>query len=54
MIEGWPPESKERLEKAKALRALGVDPYPTRYERTHGLAEIKAAHDGKSLEELDK
>jgi lysyl-tRNA synthetase class 2 len=54
MIEGWPPESAQRLEKAKALRALGIDPYPTRYERTHGLAEIKAAHDGKSLEELDK
>jgi lysyl-tRNA synthetase class 2 len=53
-VEGWPPESAQRLEKAKALRALGVDPYPTRYERTHGLAEITAAHGGKSLEELEK
>ena len=53
-VEGWPPESAQRLEKAKALRALGVDPYPTRYDRTHGLAEIKAAHDAKTLEELEK
>ena len=52
-IEGWPPESAQRLEKARALRAMGVDPYPTRYERTHGLAEIKAAHDAKTLEQLD-
>ena len=51
---GLAAESAQRLEKARALRALGVDPYPTRYERTHGLAEIKAAHDGKSLEELDR
>jgi lysyl-tRNA synthetase, class II len=53
MIDDWPPESAQRLEKARALRALGVDPYPTRYERTHRLADVKAAHDGKSLEELD-
>ncbi len=52
-VEGWPPESAQRLEKARALRALGVDPYPTRYPRTHGLAEIKAAHDAKTLEQLD-
>ena len=52
-VGGWPPESGQRLEKAKALRALGIDPYPTRYERTHGLGEIKAAHDGKSLQELE-
>ena len=53
MVAGWPPESAQRLEKARALRALGIDPYPTRYERTHGLAEIIAAEGGKSLEELD-
>ena len=53
-VAGWPPESAQRLEKAKALRALGIDPYPTRYERTHGLAEIAAAHQGKTIEELDK
>ena len=47
-VAGWPPESAQRLEKAHALRALGVDPYPTRYERTHGLAEIRAAHDAKT------
>jgi lysyl-tRNA synthetase, class II len=52
-VEGWPPESAQRLEKARALRAMGVDPYPTRYERTHGLADIRAAHDGKTLEQLE-
>ena len=40
--EGWPAESAQRLEKAEALRALGVDPYPNRYERTHRLGEIVA------------
>jgi lysyl-tRNA synthetase class 2 len=52
-VEGWPEESAQRLEKAKALRAMGIDPYPTRYERTHGLGEIAAAHGGKTLEQLD-
>ena len=31
----------------------GVDPYPNRYERTHGLLEIDAAHQGRTLEELE-
>ena len=52
-VAGWPPESAQRLEKSRALRALGVDPYPTRYERTHGLAEIAAAHGAKTTEQLD-
>ena len=53
-IEGWPAESAQRLEKAAALRALGVDPYPARFERTHKLAEIVAAFGGKSLVELEQ
>ncbi|MBV8654034.1 MAG: lysine--tRNA ligase [Alphaproteobacteria bacterium] len=30
-----------RLEKLEALRALGVDPYPYRYQRTHEAAELE-------------
>jgi lysyl-tRNA synthetase, class II len=49
----WPAESAQRLEKANALRALGVNPYPTRFEKTHSFAEIVAAHGEKTLEGLD-
>jgi lysyl-tRNA synthetase, class II len=52
-VEGWPAESAQRLEKAGALRERGINPYPNRFERTHGLAEINAAHGGQSLEELE-
>ncbi|HEX7788726.1 MAG TPA: OB-fold nucleic acid binding domain-containing protein, partial [Methylomirabilota bacterium] len=51
--EGWPAESGQRLEKARALRALGVPLYPTRFERTHRLSEVVAAHGGRALEELE-
>ena len=53
-VEGWPAESAERLERARALRARGINPYPNRYDRTHGLAEIVAAHGERSLEELER
>jgi lysyl-tRNA synthetase class 2 len=53
-VEGWPAESAQRLEKAEALRALGVELYPTRYERTHTLGEIAAAYGGNTLEELER
>ena len=39
-VPGWPAESAQRLEKAAALRAMGVAVYPTRFERTHRLGEI--------------
>jgi lysyl-tRNA synthetase, class II len=52
-VPGWPAESLQRLEKARALRALGVEVYPTRFERSHRLGEIASAHGGKSLEELE-
>jgi lysyl-tRNA synthetase class II len=42
------------LERARALRARGINPYPNRYDRTHGLAEIVAAHGERSLEELER
>ena len=53
-VEGWPAESAERLERARALRGRGIDPYPSRYDRTHTLAEIVAAHGERSLEELER
>jgi lysyl-tRNA synthetase class 2 len=52
-VPGWPQESAQRLLKARALRELGVDPYPTRFERSHRLGEVVAAHGARSLEELE-
>ena len=52
-VEGWPAESIERLERARALRARGINPYPSRYDRTHGMAEIVAAHGERTMEELE-
>jgi lysyl-tRNA synthetase, class II len=52
-VAGWPAESIERAERARALRARGINPYPNRYDRTHGLAEIAAAHGERTLEELE-
>jgi lysyl-tRNA synthetase, class II len=52
-MDDWPAESAQRLEKAQALRALGVNPYPNRFERSHRLTEVVAAHAARSLEELE-
>jgi lysyl-tRNA synthetase, class II len=52
-VEGWPAESAQRLRNAEALRGMGVEPYPNRFLRTHGLAEINAAYGDKTLEELE-
>jgi lysyl-tRNA synthetase class 2 len=41
-----------RLEKLKKIEALGVAPYPYRFERSHRLAEIIAAHGGQDAEAL--
>jgi len=51
-VPGWPAESAQRLEKAQALRAMGVAVYPTRFERSHRLFEVVAALGDKTLEEL--
>jgi lysyl-tRNA synthetase class 2 len=53
-VPGWPAESAPRLEKASALRGLGVSVYPTRFERTHRLGEIVAAHEKNTIEELEE
>ncbi len=52
-VPGWPAESAQRLEKARALEAMGVAVYPTRFERSHRLGEIVSAYGPKSLEELE-
>jgi lysyl-tRNA synthetase class 2 len=53
-VPGWPAESAQRLEKARALEALGISPYPTRFERSHALGEIVASYGSHTLEELER
>jgi lysyl-tRNA synthetase, class II len=50
----WPEESAQRLEKARQLIAQGIDPYPTKYERTHALGEIVRTWGESTLEELEQ
>jgi lysyl-tRNA synthetase class 2 len=52
-VPGWPEESAQRLAKTKALKALGIDPYPTRYARTHTFAQIQSEHGPKDLPALE-
>ncbi len=52
-VPGWPAESAQRLAKARALEAMGVATYPTRFERTHRLGAIVDACGEKTLEELE-
>lgn len=40
-----------RANKADALRAIGVEPYPTRTERTHTTAEAKAVFEAEEQKE---
>jgi lysyl-tRNA synthetase class 2 len=53
-VPGWPAESAQRLEKARALEALGVGAYPTRFERSHTLGEVVASHGRHTLEQLEQ
>jgi lysyl-tRNA synthetase class 2 len=52
-VEGWPAESGQRLQKAQALRALGVPCYPNRFARTHTFAEVIGSYGEKTAEELE-
>jgi len=52
-VPGWPAESAQRLEKARALEALGALVYPTGFERSHRLGEVIAAYGESSLEQLE-
>jgi len=51
--DGWPEESAQRLERARALQGRGVPSYPNRYERTHRLAEVRERWDGATAESLE-
>jgi len=53
-VPGWPAESAQRLEKARALEALGVAPYPTRFARSHTLGEVVASYGERTLEQLEQ
>ena len=50
MIE---PLEPVRVEKLKAIQALGYDLYPTEYRYTHTVAETVAAFSAKTAEELE-
>ena len=52
-LPGWPEESAQRLQRVRALRRQGLDPYPTRFERSHLLGGVVAAYGAKTLEELE-
>jgi lysyl-tRNA synthetase, class II len=42
----------QRLEKVRALRAAGVNPYPNDFQPTHTTAEILSAHEHAGAEDL--
>ena len=41
---GLEAEKARRLARVDEMRASGTNPYPYRFDRTHSLAEIRAAH----------
>jgi lysyl-tRNA synthetase, class II len=52
-VPGWPEESAHRLQKIEALRALGIEPYPSRFLRSHGLAQVAQAWGSKDAQQLE-
>jgi lysyl-tRNA synthetase, class II len=44
---------KQRRDNFEALRRLGVDPYPRKFERSDSIAQLVSAHGRKSGEELE-
>ncbi len=52
-VPGWPEESGRRLQKAEALKALGVERYPNRYQPSHTLGQVGASWGEKPGEELE-
>src|ERR1044072_4973156 len=56
MPEEHPRESdliRQRRENYQALIALGVDPYPRAFDRTHTVDELVSTYGGKSSDELE-
>jgi lysyl-tRNA synthetase, class II len=45
-LGGLAAQTAERRAKRDALRDLGVNPYPTRFERSTTLADLRSAHSG--------
>ncbi|MFQ5694996.1 MAG: lysine--tRNA ligase, partial [Terriglobia bacterium] len=45
---------RERRRKLDAIRALGYEPYPHRFEATHTVAEIVARHKDATAEQLEE
>src|SRR3954449_2579108 len=45
-----PEQMRVRRDKRERLLANGAQPYPVTVERTHTLAEVRAAYDGRDLE----
>ena len=43
-MEGTNPLREERLRKLALLRERGLDPYPTKFERTHEAAQLQTEH----------
>ncbi|MBI1744126.1 lysine--tRNA ligase [Candidatus Acetothermia bacterium] len=43
-MEGINPLREERLRKLALLRERGLDPYPTKFERTHQSAQLQSEH----------
>ena len=48
------PTSPDRREKLEALRELGIDVYPTRFDRTHSISQALAEFSPRSGEELEE
>ena len=48
------PTSPDRREKLEALRELGIDVYPTRFDRTHTIGQALAEFSPRSGEELEE
>ncbi len=48
------PIPQQRRDKLEALRKLGVDLYPTRYDRTHSVTQVVDQFSPRSAEELEE
>ncbi len=44
---------RQRRENFEELTALGVDPYPTQFDRTHTVDELVSAYGGRTGDELE-
>lgn len=47
-------EYKDRIQKLKEIREMGIQPYPDKYERTHKTAEAKKTGEEKGVRETDE